>query len=815
MLHTQQKKPNSRISKKFLAVVLGLMVAIFSFVYIYSVPLIKQTVFEVERNASRLALNNVFEITNRMYASLEEYRQQALDSHQRQLQTAVSLAESFLRSHFREALKNGTPLAQARRTAFSYLRDFTYGNNDYIFVADYNNTLLSHPDPRFHGKQPQPDEKDSDLSVVADLVKLAKEKGEATYRYKWQRLAGSESLDKFSYVRDFPQWGFVIGSGVYLDDVEEEVRQRTQTALADLRHALSEMKIAKTGYMYVFDSKMKMLIHPNKNLDGLNFADQLNPVTQRPIAEDLIKVADSGRELHYRWDRPDDPGNYEYEKLSLVRYMPGFDWYICSSVYLDELRASSLVLSDRIMVIAGIAMAATLLIAWVFVRRLTQPLEKLAETALRVSSGDLSARTNIRRDDEVGILANSFNDMVKRLKSNIDSLDSKVKQRTEELLETNAQAQRMSAVGQLAGGLAHDFNNLMTVIMGNLLLARDRFGQNKELNDLLTPALRASKRSSDITQRLLTFSRRQPLRPQPVIVDDVLAETVTLTRSSLPANIELEFIADSDSAVVETDAGNLENALVNLALNARDAMPDGGKITLSSKRIDIEEPVLYDEEVSPGSYVLIQMEDQGSGFSEDTIKHAFEPFYSTKKNRNNSGLGLSMVYGFVKQSMGYIRIQSAPAEGARISLLLPLSDKAPLDKQQGASTNAQLADSLFLLVEDDEDVRDVVREQLMGLGIHVIEASHGEEAVELIQSLDRLDGLLSDVIMPGQHDGYAVARAMAERFPDSIILLMSGYDDVRENDSGSQPPLIRKPFDRRELAEALDEVTHQLKPDND
>ena len=814
------KPPRSRLSRQLSFIIRGILVAVFVFVYLYTVPMIKQKVFEIERNASHLALNNVFEVANRMYAGVEQYRQQALHNHKEQLNLVVGLAEVFLQSHFREALKQGIPIQQARQTAFSYLRDFSFGNNDYIWVIDYDVNVLSHPDPRFHGGAPGR-LNDEDKDILGNVVRQATRDGDGYYHYQWPRISGPERIDKVSYVRNYPQWGFVIGSGIYLDDLEKEVQLRKEQALQDLRQALQEIKVAKTGYMYVFDSSGHMLIHPNSNLDGLIFTSHQNPVSHRPIYKELINVADTGQELHYRWDKPDDPGNYAYGKLALVRYIEGFDWYIGSSVYLDELQSSSEILSSRIMVLAAITMLATLFISNFFVNRITRPLEKLAETALRVRGGDLSARANIHRDDEIGILATSFDAMVQRLKNSIDTLDSKVKQRTEELAETNAKAQRMNAVGQLAGGLAHDFNNLLSIIVGNLILAREHHGgeHNPELEKLLSPAERAARRGADITHRLLAFSRRQPLQPEAVPVQTLIQDVQELLTNSMTSQIHLAFQATpSDNSLFAcVDPAYLENALINLGLNARDAMPDGGEIRFFVSARTIGHPLAYDELVKPGRYIAIDVQDTGAGFSEVALKQALEPFFSTKSGHANSGLGLSMVYGFVKQSSGYLRLGNrSEGSGACIQLLLPACS-APASPASDNPTHDDLSNltgSLFLLVEDEPDVRTVIRGQLMELGIHVIEASDSDEALLLLDTLEEttpgsapaaaIRGLISDVMMPGSMNGYALARLMQQRQPNAVILLVSGY--AFESDSSPQPspfPLLRKPFDQQQLAHAL------------
>ena len=832
----------ARLSRQLSLLIRGILVVVFVFVYLYTVPMIKQKVFEIERNSARLVLNNVYEIADRMYAGVEQYREQALDGQKGGLRNVVDLAESFLDSHMEDAARRGIPLAQARASAFDYLRRFSFGNNDYLWVVDYDIRVLSHPDPRFDGKLAPESLTPRESDTLRQLVEQARADGAGFYHYRWPRLDGPDELDKVSYVRALPKWGLVIGAGVYLNDLEQQVQQRKQLALAELRQALAEIKIARTGYLYVFDSRGYMLIHPNDNLDGVRFISHQNPMSGKPIYQELMQVADTGKELHYRWDKPDDPNNYAYDKLSLVRYIEGFDWYICSSVYLDELQSSSERLSSRIMVLAAITMLATLLISNFFVNRITRPLKRLAETAVRVKGGDLSARTGLRRDDEIGLLASGFDAMVERLGDNIDSLDAEVRQRTEQLLASHNQAQRMSAVGQLAGGLAHDFNNLLSIVQGNLVIARERFGADQpELDALLAPAERAARRSADITHRLLAFARRQPLQAEPVAVKRLLDEAVELLASSFTSRHQLRYQAAPGlaSCMARLDQGLMENALVNLGLNARDAMPDGGTLTLSAAVIERgatagpeTAELEFDEPVPDGRYLQLQFMDQGSGFSDDAIAKALEPFFTTKPGQLNSGLGLSMVFGFVKQSHGYLALANQPEGGARVVVLLPVcraeceseadlasaeatsavSENVPHSDEKTASSavNSGFEGQLFLLVEDDADVRQVVRQLLFSLGIHVLEATDADEALQLVAALQQastpLDGVVSDVMMPGDIKGTELADRLRQQQPQLLILLMSGYafDAAAADHSGVVHwPLVRKPFDRKQLHQAL------------
>ncbi|MBN1008919.1 cache domain-containing protein [Amphritea pacifica] len=935
--------------QRFFVTLLIIISMIFITVYFYSVPVIKKKVFEIERNSSAIALNSVFSLANKMYADTKKYRSQALESHKKRLRTVVDLADSFFDSAVAEARRNGLSESQARQVAFEQLRSFKYGDNDYIWIADQHGILLSHPDPRYQGKDTATLHSQEGDSEVRAVIDLALRQGEGFYQYKWNRLDSEKPLDKVSFVKNFPDKGFVIGSGVYLDDLDADIEQIRNEALIELREGIRDIKIASTGYLFVFDASTNMLIHPNSNIAGKNFLKLTNPVTGHSIAEDLIQVADTGKELYYKWDRPDDPGNYSYEKLSLVRYLPGFDWYICSSVYVDELRSSAELLTERIITIAVIALFVALLLMLLFSQWITQPIKRLADTAVRVSEGELSAKSGIRRDDEVGLLAYTFDTMVERLRDSIQNLDSKVEQRTHALAEKNQQliiasesmasakealaqseqrqrqildalpaqiayldtglnilfvnrvfaetyhqdkasmihkplqqaigetsfnhiqwqlqsalrgqqtageyteslqqrqvickrtlipcfnpdnavngililsfditsekdaerqlneAQRMNAVGQMAGGLAHDFNNLLTIILGNLHSVGDRYSGDDQLQRYLEPAIRATRRGADITSRLLSFSRRQPLSPTLINIGQMLKDSLELLSSSLPDNITIR-IDDTPSELQPfADPGRLEDALVNLVFNARDAMPEGGEICFTTQSIAVQHRLIMDELVAPGNYCEICISDTGTGFSDQALQQCFEPFFTSKSNGAGSGLGLSMVYGFVKQSKGYISIQNASHRGATITLLLPAkaAREERLNDHPGAHENTLKQEGkLVCLVEDDPDVRSVVRQQLIDLGFDVIDTHSAEEARRLIPLLPELHALVSDVMLPGNLNGIELADWLHQQHNRCRIILISGYSYQQSGDKPINPAflLLSKPFGIAELKKAF------------
>ncbi|HXE37556.1 MAG TPA: PAS-domain containing protein [Azonexus sp.] len=366
------------------------------------------------------------------------------------------------------------------------------------------------------------------------------------------------------------------------------------------------------------------------------------------------------------------------------------------------------------------------------------------------------------------------------------------------------QAQKMEAIGQLTGGLAHDFNNLLTVVIGNLAALQDHRPDDAEVNEFVEPALQSARRGVQLIKRLLTFSRQQPLEPQAVEIGRLIGGLAKLVRRSLPESIAVSTDVASGTVHALVDPGQLESALLNFALNARDAMPEGGRLHIAARAVDLSADAgAFD--VAPGRYALIEVADNGCGMDAATLARVYEPFFTTKRFGLGSGLGLSMAYGFVKQSGGGISIQSQPGQGTTVLMVLPLTTPEPDVDRPADEAPLAHGGELVLLAEDEPNVRRVVRQQLIDLGYPVIEAENGAQALAMIEQIPDIAIVVSDVIMPGGINGRQLAELVLAGHPRMRIVLMSGYADEAE-DGASDLPVLAKPFVRQDLARALQQA---------
>ncbi|MCJ8158207.1 hybrid sensor histidine kinase/response regulator [Sphingomonas sp. LaA6.9] len=377
------------------------------------------------------------------------------------------------------------------------------------------------------------------------------------------------------------------------------------------------------------------------------------------------------------------------------------------------------------------------------------------------------------------------------------------------------QAQKMEAVGQLTGGIAHDFNNLLTIITGNLDMLRRALGDSAEarVRRMVDNALTGAERAAALTQRLLAFSRRQPLSPKPVDIDTLIGGMSDLLARSLGELIEMKAVRNKGLWRVEIDANQLENAILNLAVNARDAMTGGGTLTIETANVTLDEVYAARQaEVVPGDYVVIAVTDTGAGIAQDTLERVFEPFFTTKDVDKGTGLGLSMVYGFVKQSGGHVRIYSELGQGTTVRIYLPRMTWASEEEAQmvEAVPRARIgASETLLVVEDDAGVRAYSVELMRELGYNVIEAHDGPSALRLIEHHEGpIDLLFTDVVMPGM-SGRDLVEAARKLRPGLPALYTTGYARSAIVHGGRLDPgvdIITKPFTYDGLAKRLREV---------
>jgi signal transduction histidine kinase/CheY-like chemotaxis protein len=454
--------------------------------------------------------------------------------------------------------------------------------------------------------------------------------------------------------------------------------------------------------------------------------------------------------------------------------------------------------------LAILAVASLLLFAGVWLlatMSVGRQVRRLATMATKLGLGDLSARiAPPHPGGELGglmTLLNGTAESLERQRADIDELNQKL-----------SQSQKMEAMGQLTGGVAHDFNNLLTVILGNAEHLAERLAANKELHKIADDIATAAERGSDLTRSLLAFARKQPLMPRDIDIGQKILGMEQLLRRTLGEHVECEFRIDPGLWRASVDPGQLASALLNLVLNARDAMPSGGRLTVRVQNISLgEADVDVDGQARPGDYIMVAVTDTGTGMTAEVASRAFEPFFTTKDVGKGTGLGLSMVYGFAQQSGGSMQIRSEPGQGTVVKLFFPRvgAPQVSAAPPAGQRTTAAGGETI-LVVEDDDIVRGYVEGELKALGYRVIVTRNGPAALEILRGPETIQLLFTDVVMPGGLFGPELAREAARLRPDLRILMTSGYTEhpVEALDGlGREVQILNKPYRRHDLAMML------------
>jgi len=401
------------------------------------------------------------------------------------------------------------------------------------------------------------------------------------------------------------------------------------------------------------------------------------------------------------------------------------------------------------------------------------------------------------------------------LQVTVDVMKALVEEKDRLLYEKNAadlrlrQAQKMEAVGQLTGGIAHDLNNILTVITGTIEILAEAVADRPELVTIAKMIDEAAERGADLTQRLLAFARKQPLQPREVDVNSLVIEASNLLRPTLGEQVEVQIMLSGDTARALIDPSQLTNAILNLALNARDAMPDGGKLTIETSNVILDDSYAgIHSEVTAGPYVLIAVTDSGHGIPAGILENVFEPFFTTKDVGKGSGLGLSMVYGFVKQSNGHIKIYSEAGLGTTVRIYLPqaIGLAQPITDELASTSILEGGDETILVVEDDDLVRTFVVGQIQSLGYVALSAVNADAALVIINSAQTIDLLLTDMIMPGSMNGRQLSDAARRRRPSLRVLFTSGYTEntvIHYGRLDAGVLLLAKPYRKSDLARMI------------
>jgi signal transduction histidine kinase len=657
------------------------------------------------------------------------------------------------------------------------------------------------------------------VSPEADKTPL----GDLTNDFKHASVEPFKTNGPFRRVKDIV--GFPAIAAVKSDDGKVAgylVRWRKLAATADTRQQLTTL-LGTSATLYL------------GNHDDDVWTDFVNIVSKPSVdvraKEDILTYMRDGKT----------------EVIGLARPIAGTPWVILLEFPDDVVLKPVNGYVKRMVVISLFLFVLGVAGTFVLSRSITSPLYQLTAGATAISRGDHSRTVNIHQNDELGQLAKAFNSMKEKVRDSQLELEHKVQERTAQLEEANrrleslsqshahkrsvaekertdalealhytekqlVQSQKLEAVGRLAGGISHDFNNLLTVILGYSDIMKRNLQNGDPLRRNVDEILKASERAASLTRQLLAFSRKQVMQPKVFDLETVVSDLEKMLRRMIGEDIELRVTTEADLGNIKADPVQLEQVIMNLVVNARDAMPKGGKLSIEMANVYLDESYSQDHvSVVPGDYVMLAISDTGCGMDEETRQRIFEPFFTTKEQGKGTGLGLSMVYGIVKQSGGNIWVYSEEGHGTTFKIYFPRVT-AQAEEYKRASNGLEIpgGNETILLVEDAEWVRTLARQVLETAGYRVLEAANADAAIRVCDRIngDPIDLLLTDVVMPGM-SGKDMSRILLVKHPGMPVLYMSGYTDEAIVQHGVLEPginFLQKPFTPAALASKVREV---------
>lgn len=579
-----------------------------------------------------------------------------------------------------------------QKEVFELISKINYDNGNYFFIMDYNNMILSHPYLEGQDFSQRKDIKGN--LIVPSMIKIAKEKGEGFYTFWWQKNKDDkETYKKISFIKDFPDWKIVIGTGVYVDEIENEIEKRKQELITELKEIIKTTKLAKTGYLYIMAKSGKMIVHPNSDWEGKDVRKTVkNPVTDTYMYDDLIKAYDSrDKQFYYTLNRPDDKKNFIYEKVAWIEYIPEFEWYVASSIYTKELKESVIEVKEYIFILTSLALIFALFISFIFLRKLLNPLNTLSSLVLKVSRGDFTTRyPEGKKDDEISILAHKFNEMVETIESRTNDLEESndelehmihnLKRTQNKLIES----EKMASLGKLVAGVAHEVNTPVGIgLTASSHLSfitqeldekyqKEEMSQKafesylKEADKLATLIFTNLNRTSDIIKNFKQVAVDQTSEQKRVFYLKEYTEGIIISIDNIirKKDINVDIKCD-DSISISSYPGLYSQIMTNLVINSiRHGFKgrDNGNITIDIKIEDNKLNIVY--------------MDNGIGISEENLPQIFDPFFTTNREDGGSGLGLNIIYNIITNNLkGTISCNSKINEGVIFRIELPFDIK--------------------------------------------------------------------------------------------------------------------------------------------
>lgn len=781
----------------------------------------KRVLYTAQKDNAHNLINTVFLNVENEYQSILFHKESSLERRKSELKNLNNIAVTIIEGFYNDSLNGLLSEADAQKQAIQVIKQLQYDDGvGYFWINDTGQPfprMIMHPTiPELDNEILDSPDFNKALGIEKNLfvafVDVCLEKGEGYVDYLWPKPTPdglSKEQPKISYGQLFEGWNWIVGTGVYIDDIEEDVQKRITAVLEELKNTFSRVDISESGYMYIFNGNKQFLIHPL--LEGTDGSLMINPATGKPLLDELIKASKTPEvPYNYIWNKPNHQDEFKFWKMAYISYFAPLDWYIGSSIYQDEIVDPARDLTRQIIVLTLIFITAAIILSLLLSQNLTKPLQKLMSAAQDIErGGTLKGQIPISGTMETRELGIILGNMIKSIKKTDDQL---------------RQAQKMETVGTLAGGLAHDFNNMLGGIVGTLSLIENRLEREgivdkKSLEEYVTTMRDCSLRATNMVQQLLSLSRKQEMSMTQIDLNHIIKNVMKICENSFDKSIQLNPIYTATPSIIKADTTQIEQALLNFCINAEHAMTLmrtkgetwGGLLTISIDKLSTDD---YFCQIHPeaqlGTYYVISVKDTGVGMDMTTVAKIFNPFFTTKKTGEGSGLGLSMVYNIIKQHDGFIDVYSEPEIGSNLKIYLPALSMDQIEgMRKSARKKIPAGEGLILVVDDERAMRKTAEEILTTNGYRVILAKNGMEGLKIFKDHHAdIDAVLLDMAMP-EMSGKESFLEMKEIDPEIKVVLTSGFrhdDRVDDLMAMGVKVFVQKPY----TFDNLVEVFHKL-----
>lgn len=642
------------IFRKAMLIVISMIIVYTITISAFIVPKIDEHIQDLEEKSARENLSKIVILTKNVHKDLESYKKDALKRHKDKLKNITDSVWSIV---FSKANDKNIDKNTLQKDILESIKKVRYGKDGYFWVNDYEPKMIMHPfNPSLVGQNLSEYKDAKGVYLFNEMVKVARQDKEGYVAYSWSKPGEKEPQPKISFVKSFPKWNLIIGTGVYIDDINKEVQKRKDELKKQLESVINTTKIGKTGYLYIFNSKGEIVIHPNNKFKNRTLKNIKNPITKKTMFEELVLASKTkNKSLYYKRDSRLGTVNTLIDKVAWVEYIPELDWYVSSAVCLDDFKESSRGITQYILIIASVFLLIATLYSYLFLRNLLRPITKLSNFAKKVTSGNYKIRSKLNQRDEIGALSDDLNKMVTTIEENIDSLESKVNQKNIENSKQQKvliQQNKLVAIGEMVGNIAQQWREPLSVISSST----SSMISNKQSNVLTDDTFydtceMINDKAQYLSQTIDEFKNfiKGDRTLEIFNVKDMIDGFINLITPSVQSN-NIQLILDVDSDItLEGYPNEVIQCFINIFNNSKDILinyPQNDRLIFITVK-------------KTKDTVVIKFKDNAGGISKEMIPKIFDPYVTTKDKSGGTGLGLNMTHHIITVGMnGDIQVKN-------------------------------------------------------------------------------------------------------------------------------------------------------------